>query len=285
MSPADAAVAYAQRQLAVFPVWPAVPFRDGQLACGCGRLTCENAAKHPIGMLARNGVSDGTFDVDRVRHWWWSKPDANVAISCTGLVVLDIDPRHGGDESLIALEQQHDVLPGTWMVRTGGGGTHFYFAAPDRIDVKNSSGKLAAGIDIRTRGGYVLAPPSRHVCGGCYRWLVDPDEVALAALLAWLVEALTRPQVTPPEEWRELIRVGPADGSRARQEAIARLSGHLLRRHVDAQVTLDLVECWNRLCCDPPLGGDEIATIVHAINVREQRRRAQLKKPTDCEAS
>jgi hypothetical protein len=91
--------------------------------------------------------------------------------------------------------------------------------------------------------------------------------------------------VAPHEKWRELIRVGPADRSRARQEAIAGLSGHLLRRRVDPLVTLDLLQCWNALCCNPPLGRDEVAATVRAINNREQRRCADLKKPTaDSEA-
>jgi hypothetical protein len=148
--------------------------------CGCGKITCENAAKHPLSMLARNGVTDATTDVDRVRHWWHMRPDANIGLHCSGLVVLDVDPRHGGDASLAALEDEHDVLPETWTVCSGSGGRHLYFSAPDSTEIRNNSdGGLAAGIDIRTRGGYVLAPPSRHISGGFYTWLVDPDEAML----------------------------------------------------------------------------------------------------------
>jgi hypothetical protein len=272
---AAAALTYAQRKLAVFPVWNVVPFRDG-LMCGCGRLDCGDPGKHPLGMLAKNGVSDAATDVDRVRHWWRMKPDANIAIECSGLVVLDVDPRHGGDASLTALEDRHDVLPATWTVRSGSGGRHLYFAAPDGVAIKNNNdGGLARGIDIRTAHGYVLAPPSRHISGSLYTWLVDPDEVALAPLPEWLVELLSKPKATAPEEWRQLVSDGPAAGSRARQQAIASFAGHLLRRFIDPKVTLDLIQCWNAQRCDPPLDVNEVTRIVEAIAGRERSRRGQ----------
>jgi hypothetical protein len=189
--------------------------------------------------------------------------------------VLDVDVRKGGEASLAALEDQHDVLPETWTVHTGGGGRHFYFTAPDGIEINNNQdGKLAAGIDIRTHGGYVLAPPSRHITGNLYTWLVDPDEVALAPLPEWMVEALTKPKVAPPEEWRDLVRIGPADGSRARQQAVARLAGLLLRRYVDPFVVLELAQVWNEKRCDPPLTAGEITAIVDWIAGKELRRRS-----------
>lgn len=274
MSLADAALVYVRRGLPVFPVWPAIPFRDGKLICGCGRIDCEDKAKHPLGGLVRNGVRDATTDADRVRHWWRMRPDANIGVACTGMVVLDVDPRHAGDVSLIALEEQHDVLPDTWTARSGSGGRHLYFTAPTDGEIKNSSSLLAAGLDIRAgAGGYVLAQPSRHISGGCYQWVIDPDEVALAPLPVWLRDALIRPPVTPPEEWRELVRVGPGDGSRARQAAIARLAGHLVRRYVDPLVVLDLLQCWNATRCDLPLTADEVTATINSIAARELRRR------------
>jgi hypothetical protein len=274
---ADAALAYAHRGLSVFPCWSVVPFRDGKLMCGCGKLDCDNQGKHPLGGLARNGVSDATTDLDRIRHWWRMREDANIAIHCTGMVVLDVDPRHGGDASLTALEDQHDVLPETWTVRSGSGGRHLYFSAPDGIEIKNNQdGKLAVGIDIRTNGGYVLAPPSRHVSGGFYTWLVDPDEAMLAPLPTWLIEALAKPHATPPEEWRKLVRDGPAEGSRARQQGAASLAGHLLRKFIDPHMALDLVQCWNAQHCDPPLEPDEVTRIVDAIGGREKKRRERI---------
>jgi hypothetical protein len=274
---AAAALAYAKKGLPVFPLWPAVPFRDTNFICGCGRIGCKDAAKHPLGELARNGVSDASTDDTKVKHWWRMRPDANIGLA-TGstVVVIDIDPRNAGDATLAELEQTHGALPTTWRVTTGGRGWHYFFAMPD-VEIKNSAGKLGSGIDVRGRGGYVVAPPSLHISGRRYAWDDGhgPHQIALAPLPAWLLEALHKSnQVpTPAAEWRELVRGGPPVASRARHEAIARLAGHLLRRYVDPLVVLELLLCWNATRCCPPLDNNEVARIVDSIAGREMRRR------------
>ena len=50
------------------------------------------------------------------------------------------------------------------------------------MEVRNSAGRIAAGIDVRGEGGYVLAPPSVHPSGRRYCWSVDSaDSFAAAA--------------------------------------------------------------------------------------------------------
>jgi hypothetical protein len=39
-------------------------------------------------------------------------------------LVLDVDPRNGGDEALRAVQTEHAILPTTLTSRTGGGGNH-----------------------------------------------------------------------------------------------------------------------------------------------------------------
>ena len=46
-------------------------------------------------------------------------------------VVLDVDPRSGGDKVLERLEAEHGKLPDTERVATGGGGLHYVFKAPE----------------------------------------------------------------------------------------------------------------------------------------------------------
>jgi Bifunctional DNA primase/polymerase, N-terminal len=191
----DAALDLAARGLAVFPLHFPVQRRDG-LACSCGNPCGNNAAKHPF---TAHGCKDATTDQRQITQWWRRNPRFNIGIATGSVIVLDIDPRHGGFESLAALETKHDVLPHTWTVRTGSDGRHLYFAAPpNNVTIRNSAGKLAAGLDIRSAGGSAVAPPSLHTSGNRYSWLFGPDEAPLAPVPAWLVDKLAPPPPPPP---------------------------------------------------------------------------------------
>ena len=127
------------------------------------------------------GVLDATCDEAQIRRWWVCQPFANIGIATgAGLIVLDIDLRHGGDETLAALEKTHGTLPKTPLAFTGGGGWHYFFRVEHAI--KNSAGKLGTGIDIRGDGGYVVAAGSTHENGRPYAWSLGdhPDETPLA---------------------------------------------------------------------------------------------------------
>jgi hypothetical protein len=124
--------------------------------------------------------------------------DANVGIptgATSGVVVLDVDPRHGGHQSLVMLVAKHSALPSTPTVLTGGGGRHYYFRTPRDVEIRNSIGALGPGLDIRGKGGYVIAPPSVHPNGQRYRWKSGSriDEVELALLPDWLTTLLNSP--------------------------------------------------------------------------------------------
>jgi len=73
-----------------------------------------------------------------------------------------------------------------------GAGRHEYFAAPPGLAAKNSAGRLAPNLDVRTKGGYVIAPPSRHPNGGTYRWSPGqgPGDLSVAPLPESLVRRL-----------------------------------------------------------------------------------------------
>ena len=82
---------------------------------------------------------------------------------------------------------------------TGGGGEHVIFTCPDGVEINSSSAGATrcsvAGIDIRARGGYIVAPPTRHMSGRAYAWSVDhhPADIPIAEAPAWLVERLAAP--------------------------------------------------------------------------------------------
>jgi hypothetical protein len=132
-------------------------------------VECDSPAKHP---RTDHGLKDASTDSATIHKWWSRWPDANVAIvtgKASGVIALDIDPRHQGIDSLATWEQQHGAFPPTLESETGGGGLHKLFLHPG-FPVKNRI-NLARGVDVRGDGGYIVAPPSIHSSGRRYRWI------------------------------------------------------------------------------------------------------------------
>ena len=267
---------------AVFPLHYPVA-RGGALACSCGNRECRNPAKHPYASHAPRGLRDATTDLRQVERWWVAGVPYNISIrtgEASGIVVIDVDPRHRGNETLAELEGRFGVLPPTWRFRTGGGGEHILFRHPGHR-VQNGASKIGDGIDVRGDGGYIVGPGSRHISGRYYAVDVDhhPDDVELAEMPAWLETMVSGPSkpngtcaAALPENWRKLVAEGVTEGRR--NEAIARLVGLLLRKHIDPLVALDLCRTWNTCRCRPPLDDDEVVTTVNSIVGRELARRA-----------
>lgn len=274
-----AALDYARMGIPVFPIWTALPLRGGAFVCGCGRIGCKSPAKHPIGSIVPRGLVDATTDEKLVHHFWTGFPNANIGGVTGTVVVVDVDPRHGGRVS--DLECRFGPMPPTWRAATGGGGEHIYFASTNN-NIKNTAGILANGIDTRGSGGYALLPPSLHVSGRRYEWQpgLSPAQVELAPLPPVIAAALTEDVragcVAPTADWRNLARADVAEGKR--NASLARFAGHLLRKYVDPLIVMELLAAWNVVRCKPPLDPDELQTILDSIAGRElRRRRAQCQ--------
>jgi hypothetical protein len=107
---AEAAVAYARRGWHVFP------------------LATRSKLPAIAAKFGGRGVLDATPDEAKARSWWNINNTYNIGIATgIGFWAMDVDPRHGGDETLIALERQHGDLPHTVIGLTGGGGRHVLF--------------------------------------------------------------------------------------------------------------------------------------------------------------
>jgi hypothetical protein len=159
---------------------------------------CENPGKHPMTL---NGHLDATVDHEIIEGWWGRHPTANVGIACgaSRRVVLDVDPRHHGDDELaVLLAEEGQTLPETWTVGTSRGGSHVHLGWPAEIPndppprfVRN----LCPGVEVKAAGGYVVAPPSLHVTGDRYQFLIGagPSDLRTPAMCpAWLWTRITR---------------------------------------------------------------------------------------------
>lgn len=211
----------------------------GHCTCRDG-AACKQPGKHPI--RGSRGSTDATSDqAALLRMFDKAGADANVAIATgQGLVVLDLDVDAAkGLDGAAALAALGIEIPPTRMVRTPRGGLHLYFRTEASIEVANSASKLGPGIDVRGRGGYVVAPPSLHARGTRYAWPEEGAPIALlpGALLAILGSSVQRTvrarrdvQITGPRRamaleraWRALRArgVGEAAGELAAAEAEA----------------------------------------------------------------
>jgi hypothetical protein len=122
---------------------------------------------------------------EEIVSWFGGAAERNIGIvtgPISGLVVVDID-----DEKGFNFVAAHGGLPPTPTVITAKG-KHFYFKHSGS-EISNSVKKLP-GIDIRSKGGFVVAPPSIHENGHVYTWDISLDEVPLANLPEWLLAAL-----------------------------------------------------------------------------------------------
>jgi len=247
------------------------------LARGWSVIPVEAGGKRPL--VRWEAFQQKRPSEQDLRRWYRRWPDANVGIVTgviSSLLVLDVDPRHGGDASLRELERRYHALPDTVEAVSGGGGRHLYFAHPG--GVVHNRVALAPGIDLRGDGGMIVAPPSRHPSGRGYEWKIShgPDDASLAGLPPWLLGRLQPAAPSPGHPaayWRSLVRGGVAEG--ARNNTVASLTGHLLWREVDLEVIKELLLCWNRLRCRPPLSDDEVLSAIESIR-RTHERQARL---------
>ena len=206
-----------------------------------------------------SGVKEATTSVQTIEQWFNDYPDANWAMAAgkgSGILVLDIDPRNGGLDSIQAEIKKYGAPPKTPTVKTGGGGYHFYYRYPNFSNIKN--GEILPGVDIKTDGGYVLIPGS--VTDDVYTWAkgLSNTEINLAELPGWIVElASARRNMFLDTE--ELIVVGN------RNNYLTSLAGSMRRRGMGENSIRVAIREENIARCSPPLGPDEVDRLVDSI--------------------
>ena len=118
------------------------------------------------------------------------------------IIVLDIDTKDEGIEEFnkYILEFGPSVLS-TYTVRSWSGGYHYYFNYdPNNYNMvnylTNSSGYRGKGLDIRTKGGFIIGPGS-VVNGQEYKVINQGSIMDMPdTLIDWLTESRTRAKST-----------------------------------------------------------------------------------------
>jgi len=260
-SRAEAALQYARLGFAVLPLHTA---RKGVCSCRDG-ATCSRPGKHP---RLKGGVHGATSDPAQIEQLWQKYPSANVGIATgrkSGIIVLDIDPRNGGEETFRSLVDELGPLPATPSSRTGGDGRHYLFKSPD-FDVGTDHGKrLGPGIDVQSDGAVIVAPPSRHVSGRRYRWIKNRDLASCKIRSlppAWLARlSLSSPRAATDQTASSPLVVTPG----ARNDQLMRVAGKLRNTGLSDQALLQALVAENQRICVPPLDRQEVEKIAASV--------------------
>lgn len=237
----------------VFPVHTSVGTR-----CSCRNPKCPNPGKHP---RTAHGLKDASSDPEQIQKWWTATPDANIGLRTgAGLLVVDIDPARGGEDSMTALLTVNGSLPPTPEAVTGSGGRHIYFQTDG--EVRNSVSAVGAGIDIRGDGGFVVAPPSIHATGRSYEWASGRGigDLPLAPVPQWLLTlCVRRPTATAPSTIPSSVIEG------GRNEFLFKQAASLRGKAFPEETILTAMLSLNATKCHPPLDEVEVRQIVSKV--------------------
>ncbi len=191
---AKSATEYAARGWHVFPVPP-------------GEKKSYKSEKHCGGQKWGATTDQGVIARD-----WQKWPSANVGIVTgpkSGFFVIEADTPQGhktdGVSNLFSLIDANGTLPETVEALSPTGSWHLYFKWPEGINIRNSAGQVAPGVDVRADGGMVLGVPSvRPGFDQRYRWKNPPGLFELAECPDWLLKLVLKPEKEKAEPRQSL---------------------------------------------------------------------------------
>ncbi|MDQ3004163.1 MAG: bifunctional DNA primase/polymerase [Chloroflexota bacterium] len=143
--------------------------------------------------LTEHGFKDATTNAEQIQKWYRDMPGALWGIATgakkdggAGIAVIDIDIDHeAGKNGFVtweALRDEHSDPIETVTAKTRRGGRHLIFNYPDGHVVTSRANVLGEGIDVRAKGGYIIAAPSD---GWSYE--LSPEDTPLMDLPEWIL--------------------------------------------------------------------------------------------------
>lgn len=238
----DAALKYAHRGWAVFPLNGKKPFWQSK------------------------GFKDATTNRKLIRQWWTEHPTANLGIACDsarGPIVVDVDGPDGDD----FLSSLH--LPETRMAQSRQGRRHLYFGPPTngstvpRIIRLKPDGFNKVSVDILGDGGYVVAPPSVHPdTRRRYKWLNRAPLLPFPKKLLRLVTIVGNRKGSAPALPEVL-------GEGERDVLLTSLAGSMRRRGASVDAILAAIREENITRCVPPLKDAQLRKIAQSIGRKD----------------
>jgi energy-coupling factor transporter ATP-binding protein EcfA2 len=226
-----------------------------------------------------NGVDDATTDLDQIRAWWAKYPAANIGAACGHKFdVVDLDGEQG--QQTFKDKEKDNKGQIVASTKTPGGGYHVYYE-PTLVPLTNGVKRLP-GVDLRTKGGYVLLPPSYVIeeekgYEGHYEWRKDNELNGrpLPNMPRWIQDAFKRaPSSGPSQVVPEIF----PDGER--NDRLFRF-GCGMRRKGSTEFEINAtLQAMNECRCVPPLDSQEVRSIAKkCCNYTPEPERKETWKP------
>mgnify|MGYP001582536659 CR=1 FL=1 len=204
---------------------------------------------------------------EEINNWWKEFPDANIGIitgKISGITVIDVDTYKGG---------KAEKFPKTFIVRTGNGGIQLYYKYAEGFSISANAYPDMPFVDIRSDGGFVVAPPSVTDYfekgikkGGLYE-VIDSSSFADFPL-----------QMFPQTKKKKTISSRLNVGAGSRNASLASIIGTILLPLTENKM---MTEGWNAIVAinatySPPLEERELKTTFKSIVDKELQRRAGM---------
>ena len=235
-------------------------------AAGWSVLPITPGQKYPPLLSSWKPYQGRIATLDEIREWWTRTPDANVAIvtgAVSGLSVIDVDDDAGGTASL---REAGIRFPKTRVHKTPRGFHLFYRYTPE---LHTGAGFLP-GIDCRSDGGYVVAPPS-HTEAGTYTVFRDLPVGALDPIpTQFLSHARSTPGPTAPAptphrepDWVATALRGAPEHQR--NATATRLIGYFHRKGVPRSAIWQIMAGQFARNCNPPMDERELDRTIDSV--------------------
>jgi RecA-family ATPase len=231
-----------------------------------------------------------TRNKEQIRKWWTDFPEANIGRVADGEIILDEDRKKDGHKSFEMLAELHH-FPETRTVRTPSGGRHLCYLTPPGARVSNGTDVLGPGIDIRTDGGYVVAPGSTindvpyayederpsvvapdHVVAGC-KTAREKDKDAGVRVADEDESTVDRIEAFIARQKPESVEHGNRDDTAYKVAA----------RFGDYGATTDTIlhylTVWSELCCVPPMAEADLVRVSNSAGGRNRQTAIGSKHP------
>jgi hypothetical protein len=143
-------------------------FESDGVRCSCSKgASCAHIGKHPIHRYKYIDSLNYEYFKQSYLEEFEKNPELNIGFKVMGFSVLDIDNRHNGHKTLEKLTREYEINLNHVLSVTCSNGSHIY---ANNTQLKNTAGAISDGIDVRSDGGFIIAPDSIHKSGTRYQW-------------------------------------------------------------------------------------------------------------------